>query len=131
MKRFRGMTIARERFYGWVIVGSGIVVTCIGVGAMLSLTVFLQPMSQAMGWSRTGISTAALINWLCMGVGAFVWGALSDRFGTRAVVLSGGVLLGLGLVTASRATTLGQFQLLYGVLEGLAVGSFYTPLTAT
>jgi len=46
-------------------------------------------------------------------------------------VLSGGVLLGLGLVTASRAQTLGQFQLLYGVLVGLAVGSFYTPLTAT
>jgi MFS family permease len=117
-------------FYGWVIVGVGIVVTCIGVGAMLSLTVFLQPMSQAMGWSRTGISTAALINWLCMGVGAFVWGALSDRFGTRPVVLAGGVLLGLGLVTASRAGTLGQFQILFGVIVGLAAGSFYTPLTA-
>jgi len=113
--------------YGWVIVGVGIVVTCVGVGAMLALTVFLAPMAEAMGWSRTGISTAALINWLCMGAGAF----LSDRFGTRAVVLSGGVLLGLGLVTASRAQTLGQFQLLYGVLVGLAVGSFYTPLTAT
>ena len=117
--------------YGWVIVGVGIVVTCVGVGAMLALTVFLAPMAEAMGWSRTGISTAALINWLCMGAGAFLWGALSDRFSTRAVVLSGGVLLGLGLVTASRAQTLGQFQLLYGVLVGLAVGSFYTPLTAT
>src|ERR671936_1605360 len=131
MKRFRGMTTARDRFYGSVIVGSGIVVTCVGVGAMLSLTVFLQPMAAAMGWSRTGISTAALLNWLSMGAGAFLWGALSDRFGTRAVVLAGGGLLGLGLVTASRAETLGQFQLLYGVLVGLAVGSFYTPLTAT
>jgi hypothetical protein len=36
-------------FYGWVIVGVGIVVTCIGLGAMSSLSVFLQPMSQAMG----------------------------------------------------------------------------------
>src|ERR671934_370580 len=118
-------------FYGWVIVGVGIVVTCVGMGAMLTLTVFLAPMADAMGWSRTGISTAALINWLCMGAGAFLWGALSDRFGTRAVVLSGGALLGLGLVTASRAATLGQFQLLFGVLVGVATGSFYTPLTAT
>src|SRR5207245_8140976 len=94
-------------FYGWIIVGVGIVVTCVGFGAMASLTVFLQPMATSMGWSRTGISTAALINWLCMGVGALVWGALSDRFGTRAVVLSGGVLLGLGLVTASQAASLG------------------------
>ena len=117
--------------YGWAIVGIGIVVTCFGMGAMLSLSVFLQPMAQAMGWSRTGVSTAATVNWLCMGVGAFLWGWLSDRYGTRIVVLIGGILLGLGLVSASRATTLGEFQLLFGVLVGLASGSFYTPLTAT
>jgi MFS family permease len=118
-------------FYGWVVVGAGIVVTCIGFGAMLSLSVFLQPMSEAMGWSRTGISTAALINWLCMGVGTFVWGALSDRIGTRTVVLCGGILLGLGLLTASQAVTLGQFQVLFGLLVGVATGSFYVPMTAT
>jgi MFS family permease len=118
-------------FYGWVIVGVGIVVTCVGFGAMASLSVFLQPMAQAMGWSRTGIATAALLNFLCMGAGAFAWGALSDRFGTRAVVLTGGLLLGLGMVTASRATTLGEFQLLFGVIVGVASGSFYAPMTAT
>jgi MFS family permease len=120
-----------SRSYGWVIVAVGIVVTCVGFGAMASLTVFLQPMAATMGWSRTGISTAALVNWLCMGLGAFVWGALSDRFGTRLVVLAGGVLLGLGLVAASRVSTLGQFQIVFGVIVGLAAGSFYTPMTAT
>src|SRR5213594_1200400 len=118
-------------FYGWVIVGAGIVMTCIGVGSMLSLSIFLQPISEATGWSRTGVSTAALLNWLCMGIGSFLWGALSDRFGTRAVVLCGGLLLGLGLVTASQAASLGQFQLVFGMIVGLAAGSFYTPMTAT
>src|SRR3989442_1934249 len=88
-------------------------------------------MSAAMGWSRTGISMAALLNFLSRGVGSFAWGALSDRFGTRAVVLCGGVLLGLGLVTASQAAPLGQFQVLFGVIVGFAAGSLYTPLTAT
>ena len=83
-------------FYGWVIVGVGIVVTCIGMGTMMSLGVFLQPMSQDMGWSRAGISFAAVLNFLAMGFGSFLWGSLSDRFGTRAVVLTGGVLLGVG-----------------------------------
>jgi MFS family permease len=118
-------------FYGWVIVAAGIVMTCVGIGSMLSLGVFLQPMSEAMGWSRTGISLAALLNFLCMGVGSFVWGALSDRFGTRVVVLSGGILLGAGLAGASQAATLGQFQLLFGVVVGVAAGSFYAPMTAT
>src|SRR5580765_8905789 len=98
-------------FYGWVIVAAGIVMTCVGIGSMLALGVFLQPMSEAMGWSRTGISLAALLNFLCMGVGSFFWGALSDRIGTRAVVLLGGGLLGLGTVMASRAPTLGHFQI--------------------
>jgi len=98
---------------------------------MLSLSVFLQPMSAAMGWSRAGISIAAVLNFVAMGAGAFAWGALSDRFGTRAVVLGGGVLLGLGLVVASRAATLVQFQLLFGVIVGFAAGSFYTPMTAS
>src|SRR5437773_4784880 len=118
-------------FYGWVIVGTGIVVTCIGVGSMLSLSIFLQPISEATGWSRTGVSTAALLNWLCMGIGSFLWGALSDRFGSRAVVLCGGLLLGAGMVTASQAGSLTQFQIMFGVPVGLAAGSFYTPLTAT
>lgn len=117
--------------YGWTIVAVGIVVTCIGMGAMMSLSIFLQPVVQAMGWSRTGVSTAGLLNFLAMGVGSFLWGALSDRFGTRAVVLSGGVLLGIGLVAASQASTLLQFQLCFGVLVGLAAGSFYAPLTST
>ena len=81
-------------FYGWVIVGAGIVITCLGMGSMMSLGIFLQPMSLATGWSRTSISTAALLNFLCMGPASFLWGALSDRFGTRVVVLSGGALLG-------------------------------------
>jgi MFS family permease len=117
--------------YGWVIVGTGMVVTCIGMGSGLSLGVFLQPISTAMGWSRAGVSAAALLTFLFMGLGSFVWGALSDRFGTRMVVVSGGVMMGLGLVAASQASTLGQFQLLFGVIVGLASGSFYAPLTAT
>ena len=118
-------------FYGWVIVGAGIVITCLGMGSMMSLGIFLQPMSAATGWSRTSVSTAALLNFLCMGPASFLWGALSDRFGTRVVVVSGGALLGLGLVAASQAATVGQFQILFGVIIGVAAGSFYAPLTAT
>jgi MFS family permease len=116
--------------YGWVIVAVGIVISCIGMGTMMSLGVFLQPMAETMGWSRAGIATAAVLNFLAMGVGAFFWGSLSDRFGTRFVVLCGGILLGIGLIAASHATTLTQFQLLFGVCVGLAVGSFYAPLTS-
>ena len=89
--------------YGWIVVAAGALMTCVSMGSMFSLAVFLQPMSEDTGWSRTGISTAMTIDFLAMGFAAFGWGALSDRFGARIVVLMGSLLLGLGLVLASRA----------------------------
>jgi MFS family permease len=116
--------------YGWVIVGAGALMTCVSMGAMFSLAVFLQPMSVDSGWSRTGISTAMTINFLVMAVAAFLWGALSDRFGPRIVVLAGSLLLGLGLVLASDASSLVEFQLLFGLFIGAAAGAFYAPMMA-
>ena len=46
--------------YGWVVVGAGMLLTCVGIGSMLSLAVFLQPIATDTGWSRSGISMATL-----------------------------------------------------------------------
>jgi MFS family permease len=119
-----------ERSYGWVVVSAGALMTCVGMGAMFSLAVFLQPMTVDTGWSRTGVSTAMTLDFVCMGFAAFFWGWLSDRIGTRQVVLAGSVLLGLGLMLASQATSLLQFQVLFGVIVGVAAGSFYAPMMA-
>ena len=116
--------------YRWVIVGAGALMTCVGIGAMFSLAVYLQPMSVDTGWSRAGISSAMTIDFLTMGIAGFGWGAASDRIGTRPVVLSGAVLLGLGLCLASRSTSLIEFQLTYGILVGLAAGAFFAPMIA-
>ena len=116
--------------YGWIVVAAGALMTCISMGSMFSLAVFLQPMSEDTGWSRTGISTAMTIDFLAMGFAAFGWGALSDRFGTRIVVLMGSLLLGLGLILASRASSLIEFQLMFGLVVGVAAGAFYAPLMA-
>jgi MFS family permease len=118
-------------FYGWVVVGVSALITCVGMGALFSLGVFLKPIEEAMGWSRTGISTIALLNWTFMGVGSLLWGALSDRYGGRVVALIGGTLLGLGLLLSSQVTALWQLHVTFGVMVGLAAGAFYAPLTAT
>jgi MFS family permease len=111
-------------------VALGAFMTCIAVGAMFSLAVFLQPITQATGWSHTAVSAAMTLNFLAMGAAGFGWGALSDRIGPRPVVLAGAVLLGLGLFLASRAQSALQFQLAFGLLVGIAVGSFFSPMIA-
>ena len=116
--------------YRWVIVAAGALMTCVVIGSMFSLAVYLQPMAAATGWSREGISSAMTLDFLTRGAAGFAWGAASDRFGTRVVVLCGALLLGLALVLASRATSLREFQLVYGILVGLSAGAFFAPMIA-
>ncbi|MEQ9643590.1 MAG: MFS transporter [Alphaproteobacteria bacterium] len=116
--------------YGWVIVAFGMAASCVSVGSLLALSVFLAPVSAELGASQAGIASVFSLAFLAMGVAGFGWGALADRYGTRIVVLTGGALLGLGLLASSRATSLLEFQILFGGIVGAAAGSTFAPLTA-
>ncbi|WFU12002.1 MFS transporter (plasmid) [Rhizobium sp. CB3090] len=116
--------------YRWVIVAAGALMTCVALGAMFSLAIFQVPIATATNWSHAGIASAMTLNFVVMGLGGFLWGAASDRFGPRIVVLIGAVLLGLALVLASRAGSLLEFQLTYGILVGLAASAFFAPMIA-
>ncbi len=120
-----------ERHYGWTIVAVGGLMGCVGMGSLFSLAIFLDPIATNTGWSRAGISASMTIAFLAMGVGGFGWGWISDRHGPRVVGIVGGLLLGAGLVLASRATSLLEFQLAYGLFLGTAVGAFFAPMMAT
>ncbi len=117
--------------YGWVIVAAGIAITLVGMGSMMALGVFVAPLEAAEGWSRTAVAGASMAGFLAMGVAGFGWGALSDRWGARAVVLAGGALQGLGLVLASRAGSVLELQLAFGVLGGAGAGAYMAPLTSS
>lgn len=117
--------------YRWVIVAAGGVMGCVAMGALFSLPVLLTPMVEATGWSRTGISAAMTFAFLAMAAMAMVWGALSDRFGARPVVMAGAALFSASLWLAGQATSLLTFQICFGVLVGGSVAAFFAPLMAT
>ena len=116
--------------YRWVIVAAGGLLGCVAVGAMFSLPVFLRPMSADTGWSVTGLSTAMTIGFLAMAAASMAWGNLSDRFGPKPVVLTGSVVLAASLALASRATSLIEFQLVFGALVGAATAAVFAPMMA-
>jgi len=117
-----------EKHYGWVVVATGAVITCLAMGTMFALPVYLQPMAEATGWSRADISLAMTIGFIVMGIAGFGWGTLSDRIGPRPVVLIAAVLLGAGLLLASQAPNVLVFQFAYGGLVGASGGAFFAPI---
>jgi MFS family permease len=120
----------RTSRYRWVIVAAGGLMGCMAIGAMFSLPVFLLPISRDTGWSTTGVSSAMTIAFLAMALGSVGWGTLSDRFGTRLVVLIGSIALAASLALASQAQSVTQFQLIFGLLVGGTVASIFAPMMA-
>jgi len=119
-----------ERPYRWVIVAAGGLLGCVAIGTMFSLPVLLRPISEDTGWSTTGISTAMTIGFLALAFGSIVWGSLSDRFGPRIVVLAGSALLAGSMAVASQATSLVEFQLVFGLVVGVATAAIFAPMMA-
>jgi MFS family permease len=117
--------------YRWVIVAAGGLLGCVAIGGMFSLPVLLQPIARDTGWSVAGISSAMTIGFLAMAFSSMAWGTLSDRFGPLPVVLTGSIVIAASLALASRATSLIEFQLLFGLMVGAATAAIFAPMMAT
>jgi predicted MFS family arabinose efflux permease len=120
---------SEKPFYGWTVLAAAFVIITMSIGMLFTLAIFLKPMEEAMGWSRSSISSVGLLNWVVMGLGGVLAGFVSDRIGTRAVVLVGSGLLGLGLLLSSQVTALWQLYVTFGILVAGGVSAFYVPLT--
>jgi len=116
-------------FYGWVVLAAAFVIITMSIGTLFTLGVFLRPIEESMGWTRSGIGAIGLFNWIVMGAGGVVSGFISDRLGTRRVVMVGALLLGLGLVLSSYVQQVWQLYITFGLLVGAGVSAFYVPLT--
>src|SRR5262247_1498962 len=74
-------------FYGWwIVLASGVgLAMCYGPIIVPTFGVFLKPLSQEFGWSRTQISLAFSLGTLGLALAAPFLGWLVDRFGARRV----------------------------------------------
>jgi MFS family permease len=117
-------------YYRWVIVAAGGLLSCVAIGAMFSLPVFLGSISRDTGWSVTGVSSAMTIGFLAMATTSMAWGNLSDRFGPRLVVMTGSFVLAVSLALASRAASQIAFQLTFGLFVGVSIAAIFAPVMA-
>lgn len=81
---------------------------------------WLQPITQEMGWTRETFAFALAIQNLAWGVFGIVGGIVADRLGAFKVLIGGAILYALGLAGMALSTTPGWFALTTGVLIGAA-----------
>ncbi|MBI4289014.1 MAG: MFS transporter [Chloroflexi bacterium] len=117
--------------YGWVVVIAGSLLVLINSSLFLTFAVFLDPISQATGWSRAEVSGAYALHWMVGAVSVFGIGWFTDRFGTRRALFLGALLNAVSLALAARSGALWQLYLFYGGLFGVSRSTFLVPIHVT
>ena len=105
-------------FYGWVIVAVTFVTMAIGVTARTSFSLLFPPIVEEFGWERGATAGAFSFGFLISGVLSPLIGRMMDRFGPRAVMEIGVLLMASGLLLAPLTTQLWHLYLTMGMLVG-------------
>ncbi len=124
------MNRARGFFYGWVIVFAGLVLSLIMYGVIESFAIMFKPIAGQFHWERGVVSGASMLNWVSFGLASLLFGALSDRLGSRRVILLGGVLFVVGTLLMSRIGSLWHLYVCFGILLAVGRAASGVPLTA-
>jgi MFS family permease len=101
-----------------LICGAAIVTLAMGIRHGFGL--WLQPITQAHGWTRETFAFAIAIQNLAWGITGVLAGMMADRYGAFRVILLGTLAYSLGLMGMAYADTALAFSMTAGVLIGVA-----------
>ena len=98
----------------------GAAIVTLSMGIRHGFGLWLQPITQAQGWTRETFAFAIAVQNLSWGLFGIFAGMIADRFGAFRVIIAGAVLYALGLAGMALAATGMLFTLSAGVLIGAA-----------
>eukprot|EP01034_Spumella_vulgaris_P022535 gene22536-28669_t len=97
----------------------GAAIVTLSMGIRHGFGLWLQPITQEMGWTRQSFAFAIALQNLSWGVMGIFAGMAADRFGAFRVLMGGAVLYGLGLAGMALSPT----PLLFALTTGLLIGA--------
>jgi predicted MFS family arabinose efflux permease len=104
----------------WQVLICGAVIVSVAMGIRHGFGLWLQPMTQEMGWGREDFATAIGVQNICWGIFGIFSGMLADRFGAFRVMVVSGLLYALGLWGMAHAVSPAWLTLTAGVMVGVA-----------
>jgi len=113
-------------FYGWVVLAC---VCCAGFArqgpAVATLSIFIEPMTDEFGWSRTAMSVAVSIGGILAALASPVLGPIQDhRYGARRMLCAAVLVTGVAAMLLSLTQSLLIFVLLFCVARMAFAGPF-------
>jgi len=117
-------------FYGWWVVVAAAIGSFLSYGPISAFTfgVFIKPLHEEFGWSRTDISLGFSLSLLMLSVVAPVVGRLIDRCGARRVIVPSVAVFGAGVASMSLLSpSLWHFYAVYVLLGVVSVGAATLP----
>jgi MFS family permease len=116
-------------FYGWVIVATTFLIALVTVGGRSAFGVFVVPMSEEFGWSRSTISLAAALGFLVNGLSQPFVGRLFDTLGGRKVILASLAIFGVTTILLALTFHILFLIVVFGIIMSIAWSG--TSLTTT
>lgn len=112
----------------WVVLGAAFAMQMVFSGIHFAFGVFLKPVAEEFQWGRGATAFAFTLLWWVSSPAGLLLGYLSDRIGTRKILVFGAIVFGLGIFLSSRIENLWQFYLYFGVLAGIGKAADRAPL---
>ena len=104
----------------WQVLICGALIVSVAMGIRHGFGLWMQPMTQSMGWGREDFAMAIAVQNISWGLMGVFSGMLADRYGAFRVIIVGALAYALGLFGMAHAATPSALVLFAGVLVGAA-----------
>ncbi len=113
---------------GWIVTLAGTGIN-LALGVLYSWSVVSKEIPADWGWTEAGKSLPYSLACLVFALIMVPAGRMQDRMGPRLVATIGGILVGIGMIVASRTTSTMGYAIGFGILAGAGIGFGYASAT--
>jgi MFS transporter, OFA family, oxalate/formate antiporter len=112
-------------FYGWIVLAC---LCCAGFArqgpAVATLSIFVEPLTQEFGWSRSALSGAVSLGGVLAALSSPLIGPMLDRYGARVTLCLAVLVTGIAMMLLSLTQSLLVFYLLFCIARMNWAGPF-------
>lgn len=101
----------------------------LSIGVLYAWSVFKDSLVDELGWTATQASTPYSVAIVVFSIATLAAGVLQDRIGPRKVIVTGGILVGLGMILSGQLSGPNTVIFTFGVMVGTGIGFAYACVT--